>query len=490
VLTESAAELLEAAVTGASGRLAQCEALQVPDRPLDVLCQHLLGMACAAPRNADAVFSLVRRAAPYRDLDRRDFDDCVAYLFGHDRDGRQWLPPRLEGDPGNFAVLDARTSGLLRRNLGSILAEETVNVWLLPVGNGTWGTGGEDNVGGPSPLGDVDRPFAEGLAPGDRFLLDGRCLEVRRLEVGTLYVEEVTGRPAVPRWPGDGWPLSTELARRLYMLRVEAAEALREGPAALATLLRDGYGLGEDAAALLAEYFERQEALSEIPEAGGVLVEAVGGSAALELYVHTPLNRLANDALARVAVHRLARDGGRAAESVVADLGFVLFVRGGVRGDATALLRDLLAADGFARDLDAALAESTALRERFRRVATTGLMLLRNPAGRRRKVGGRSWGEQQLFDRVRAHDTDFVLLRQATREVRAELCDAEAALGFAEALPRLTVKCRRLAQPSPFAEGWTRAAPGATDRADTPAEALRRLHAVLTGAGGADARVG
>ena len=63
-------------------------------------------------------------------------------------------------------------------------------------------------------------------------------------------------------------------------------------------------------------------------------------------------------------------------------------------------------------------------------------MLLRNPLGRGRRVGGRDWGERRLFDQVRARDPDFVLLRQAAREVRADLCDAAAALRYVEELAR------------------------------------------------------
>jgi ATP-dependent Lhr-like helicase len=493
VLTESAAELLEAAVTGASGRSAQCETLRLTDRPLDVLCQQLLGMACTSACDSDSVFALVRRAAPFRGLDRKDFDDCLAYLFGVDRYGQSWLPARLAGDPTDFTMRDARTARLLRRNLGSILAAETTPVLHLPGElDGAGNRGGKPSSSAdvaPRPIGEVDRPFAEALQPGDRFLLDGRCLVVRRLEFGSLLVDEMPGRPAVPRWPGDGWPLSSELAGRLFSLRVRAAEALRDGLDTLADLLRREYGLGVESAEALAEYFERQESLSEIPDGEGVLIEAVGSHAAVELYVHTPLNRQANDALARVAVHRLSRDHGRAADSVVADLGFALLVRGAVTASVPDLLRTLLAGDGFAADLEAALAESPALRERFGQVAVTGIMLLRNPDGGRRKVGGQSWGERQLFDQVRARDTDFVLLRQAMRELRAERCDAETAFRFVETLPQRTFKCRRLSRPSPFVENWTQSASGASDEAETPADALRRLHAVLTGAGIANARV-
>jgi ATP-dependent Lhr-like helicase len=476
VLTSGAAELLEAAVTGASGQSGQCEPLRVPERPLDVLCQQLLGMACARLWQEGEAFALACRAYPFRDLRREEFDDCLRYLAGHDRDGREWLPPRVQRSEDGFAVTDDRTARLLRRNLGTILAEEAVTVELAPPPS----PGDEEAVAPAVTVGEVDRLFAERLEPGDRFLLDGRCLEYRRRQADALVVEEVPGRPAVPRWGGDGLPLSPELARRLYVLRVQAAEALRDGPAALAELLRREYGLPDGTAETLADYFQQQEAVSEIPDTGVCLVEATGREFGETYHVHTPLNRTANDALARVAARRLARDFGHAASSVVADLGFALFLRRPV-DEIADVLRHLLAADGFADDLDAALAESTILRERFRRVATTGLMLLRNPLGRRRRVGGSAWGEERLFDQVRERDPDFVLLRQALREARGEACDVAAALDYARRLPSLAVRCRRLARPSPFAENWTQLAPGAAEEIETPAAALRRLHARLTG---------
>jgi ATP-dependent Lhr-like helicase len=172
---------------------------------------------------------------------------------------------------------------------------------------------------------------------------------------------------------------------------------------------------------------------------------------------------------------------GRSATSVVADLGFSLRIRGDL-SDVAELMRALLRDAAFAADLDGALADSPALRERFTQVAQTGLMLLRNPE-RRRRVGGRDWGSRRLFDQVRDRDADFVLLRQALREVRAELCDAAAALAFAAELPRRSVRCRWLSRPSPFAEAWTQEGTGPAQTAESPAEALRRLHARLMGDG-------
>jgi len=111
----------------------------------------------------------------------------------------------------------------------------------------------------------------------------------------------------------------------------------------------------------------------------------------------------------------------------------------------------------------------------------TGLMLLRQPLGQRRRVGGADWGDRRLFDQVRAGQPDFVLLRQASREAREEVCDARGARGFLEELPRRMLRLRRLPHPSPFVEGWTDLVSGPAGTAESPAEALRRLHAALTG---------
>lgn len=482
LLAATAAELLEAAVTAAAGRSAQWERLSVPEHPLDVLCQHLVGMAARRAWHPDEALALVRRAYPYRDLPAEDFSACLDYLSGRRGDGGPWLPARLRWVGDEFTIADRRTARLLIRNLGTVLAEESRPVRLSTeskvqspgskVDLGLW----TSDLG--LPVGEVEVAFADRLRPGDRFLLDGRCLQVARADGGEVLVKEVSGRPLVPRWGRDGLPLSVELAERLYALRVRAAEALREGPRVLATLLRHDYGLDAPAAAALTAYFERQECASEIPDSRTCLVEVVAAAFTTDCYLHTSLNRAGNDALARVAVRRLARDVGRSASSVVADLGFMLSV-GGAADIPVAAWRALLAADRFDEDLDAALADGPSLRERFRRVAFTGLMLLRHPLGGRRRVGGPDWAERMLYDRVFAAEPDFALLRQARREARAA-CDALAARAFLVQLPHGTVRVRHLPRVSPFAESWTQPAAGPVQPVLTPTEALEQLHASLT----------
>lgn len=480
VFTATAAELLEAAITCASGRSSHCEPLRIPARPLDVLCQQIVGLAAQGAWSAEDAFALVCQAYPFKDLPRADFDACLEYLSGRRVGDPAWLPARLRWDGDRFTIRDERTARILRQNIGTIIAEEVRPVLQQGprFGSGNLDFGGDTLEADLVPVGQVEEGFVERLNPGDRFLLDGRCLEFRRIEGEAIVVEEVAGRPRVPRWSGSGWPLSAELAARLYLLRVRAAEALRDGPDFLTALLARDYRLEEPAARALTAYFQRQECVSEIPDRAVCLIEAVATEFGTDYYVHTPLNRLGNEALVRVAVHRLARGINRAVTSIVADLGFQLSVS---YSELTPeALRSLLTARDFEPDLDAAITAGVVLRERFRRAALTGLMLLRNPTGRRRRVGGPDWPERRLFQHLRESQPDFVLLRQAHREVREESCDVVAARKFVEDLPHWSLRLRRLTEVSPFAMSWTQAAAGPVETAATPEEALRLLHDQLT----------
>jgi ATP-dependent Lhr-like helicase len=439
LLCSHASEILEAGVTAASGRLRQSEPAEIPERPLDVLCQHLVGMGIGGAWTRESALALVRRAFPYRDLTGDDFDACLRYLRGRKSDGTSWLPARLDEIGGRFTVTSRRTAKLMRRNLGTIVAEEPRLVRL---------DGDEGCI-----IGELDDNYANTLQPGDRFLLDGRCLTLRHANGRELVVRETTGAPIVPRWCGGSVRVSADLAWRLYQSRAEAAESLRDGPAALHSHLGLELGLGADSCVELAAFLHEQEAVSEIPSCRAVLVEVVDRGFGFEYALHTPLHSAGNEALARVLQHRLTRDFGGKAMSIAVTLGVVLFheVETPLGDEAW---RRLLAPRGFAREIDEIARTGDLTRSRFADITRTGLMVLRQPLGGPRKVGGRDWVERRLFDQVAAADPEFVLLRQARRETLAISCDAAAALDYLETFENLPVQVRALTDVSPIAAAW------------------------------------
>ncbi|HWE38122.1 MAG TPA: DEAD/DEAH box helicase, partial [Isosphaeraceae bacterium] len=82
LLAASPAELMGAAVTARAAIDGRIEPLRMVENPLDVLCQQLIGMACAGEWSADEAFALIRRAGPMATLSRHDFDACLDFLAG------------------------------------------------------------------------------------------------------------------------------------------------------------------------------------------------------------------------------------------------------------------------------------------------------------------------------------------------------------------------------------------------------------------------
>ena len=282
-------------------------------------------------------------------------------------------------------------------------------------------------------------------------MLDGRCLELVKREWSALVVDEVFGRPLAPRWLGIGVPTSRDLARRIFLFRAQAAEMLRDGDQALLDWLAREHGLSPGCGEAIAEYVQAQERWSEVPTLSSLLIECVSMQACTEFFVHTPLPRSANEAIARVLLHRWRRPGRAQAMAVAADLGLYVLAPT-AEAIAPACWREALSPAHFADDFREHLAGCDLLAQQFARVAATGLMVLRNPAGRQRKVGGKDWAERRLFDQLCQRDPDFVLLRQAEREVMSKTCDVPAALEFARTTAELPIRVRQLDGPSPFGE--------------------------------------
>jgi Lhr-like helicase len=200
-----------------------------------------------------------------------------------------------------------------------------------------------------------------------------------------------------------------------------------------------------------------------------MVIECVAMQSCTEYFLHTPLPRAANDAIARVVLQRLRGRTKKDALALAADLG-VYAVVPGAEPIAAETWRKLLRAEHFMDDLRTHLQTSELLAQSFARIAQTGLMVLRNPLGQKRKVGGKDWPERRLFEQIRVANPDFVLLRQAEREALESACDAPTARAFVEQLTALPIRVRHLSAPSPLGASLLGGAFATSPLAGLPAE--------------------
>src|SRR5262245_26586754 len=236
-------DLVESTALLDSVRRGELDRLHIPERPLDVLAQHIVAEVAAREWSEDELFALIRRAWPYRDLPREDFDAIVVMLAEGftTRLGRRGalihhdaVNHELRGRRG--ARLTALTSG------GTIPDNADYQVLLEP----------ENHI-----IGTVNEDFAVESLQGDVFQLGNNSYRIQRVERGVVRVEDAHGQPPnIPFWLGEAPGRSDELSESVSRLRGEVAARLRKDPtgeSALRWLSEEG-GIGEEAARQPVDY--------------------------------------------------------------------------------------------------------------------------------------------------------------------------------------------------------------------------------------------
>jgi CRP-like cAMP-binding protein len=197
----------EAAVLGVAARELDGD----PPRPggLDVLAQHLLGLACSAPFRPDDVHAEVCRTAPYSGLSRADFDDVLTFVEngGYALAAYERWRKLFRDSEGRVHVRGERIARQHRMNIGTIVGAPMVKVRLV----------GKKRFG--PLLGEVEESFVNLLRPGDTFMFAGRLLRFIRLHENVVECAEGgAGEPMVPAYEGGRLPLTTNLADRVREL--------------------------------------------------------------------------------------------------------------------------------------------------------------------------------------------------------------------------------------------------------------------------------
>ena len=291
----SLSDLLECTALLDAAQRGELDAVIVPRAPLDVLAQQIVGEVAGGEWALDALYDCLRRAAPYRQLSRRDFDCVVDMLAdGYDtRRGRRSAHLHLDAVNGRVRPRkSARLTALT--NAGVIPDQFDYEVVLAPDGHRV-GSLGED--------------FAFESLPGDIFQLGNTSFRVLKVETGRVIVEDACGEPpTMPFWFGEMPGRSDELSAAVSRLMDEADAQLggadepgTVSPAridGLAECLRRRLPLPRAAARQLADYLgAARAALGRLPRADRLIAERffdeVGDT---HLVIHSPLGSRINRA--------------------------------------------------------------------------------------------------------------------------------------------------------------------------------------------------
>ncbi len=355
---------------------------------LDVLAQHLLLMASSAPFEPDAMFGEVRRAQPYAGLSRRDFDDVLAFVEhgGYALAAYERYRKLFRDADGRVQVRGKRIATLARMNAGTIVEAPVLKVRL----------GGARGHA----LGEIEEGFANMLSPGDNFLFAGRRLRFLRVRENVVEAAEGgSGEPVVPTYAGSRLPLTTNLAARVRLMLHDPKQW-----AAFPEPVR--------------EWLALQRQLSLLPEPDGLLVEIFPRHGIHFLVAYAFEGRNAHQTLGMLLTRRLARAGAMPLGFVATDYVLAAWCAS-PPGDVDALF----APDMMGDDLEAWMAESSMLRRTFRNIAVIAGLIERSQPGADRNRRQVTVNTDLIYDVLRRHQPDHVLLRATRAEAASGLTD-------------------------------------------------------------------
>lgn len=384
------------------------------DGTLDVLAQHVLGMACAAPFSADDLYAEIRTAAPYAHLDRATFDRIVDFVAtgGYSlRAYERYARIRLNKD-GLWRVSNPRVAQQYRLNVGTIIEVPALNVRYVREGRGLAARGG------PA-LGKIEEAFLETLVPGDTFLFAGKVLRFEGIRENECFVSNAPGRDAkVPYYGGGKFPLSTYLA--------ETVRAMLADPARWSSLPDQ-----------VADWLRVQAEKSVLPRREDLLIETFPRGERHYMVAYPFEGRAAHQTLGMLLTRRLERAGARPLGFVATDYALAVWAL----GDMGAMFRlgrprlsDLFDEDMLGDDLEAWLGDSWMLKRTFRNCALiSGLIEKRHP-GQEKNGRQVTVSADLIYDVLRSHEPDHILLQATRADAAAGLLDVSR---LAEMLSRI-----------------------------------------------------
>lgn len=349
-------DLVECTVLAQEAKKGRLDKIKIPRNALDVLAQHIVGMAIEKQWTVDEALRVIRKAYPYSSLPKKDFIKLLHYLAGEYEElegrkiyGKIWFD-KVENKFGRRGKM---VRPIYYLNIGTIPDEVAVRVYTIS----------------RQYIGKVEEPFVERLKRGDIFVLAGKTYEFVKSKKMSIYVTpRPDASPTIPSWFSEQLPLSYDLAMQIGSFRRKMEREIKEEKS------------GRKADNAIKNYFREQIHFS-IPNDKKILVEVFKREGYRHIIFHTLVGRQANDALARIFAYRLSKMKGLNVRLAITDNGFDMVYPSEMKGISDDDIRTIFSSEDMEEHLKKALRNTEMLKRRFRHVATRSLMVLKNYLG-------------------------------------------------------------------------------------------------------------
>jgi ATP-dependent Lhr-like helicase len=438
--------------------------INIPHNCLDVLSQHIYGMAIEHPWDIDEAYQLIRSSYPYRELTHNDFVSVLSYLAGDYtslEDRYVYAKIWVDYDQMKFGKRGRLARMLYSTNIGTIPDRTAARVKC----NG-------------QVVGRIEEEFMEKLQKGDTFVLGGNIYRFNYARGMTVNVTPSSGPPTIPSWFSEMLPLSFDLAVDIQRFRdiMAGKFQMERSKEEIMDFIHEYLYVDYNAANSIYNYFREQYLFAQVPGLKNLLVEFYTGFAGRKFVVfHSLFGRRVNDALSRAVAYVIARKHHRDVMISVSDNGFYLSSDGKIGG--LEAFKDLTS-ENLEEILSKAIDKTETLAGRFRHCAGRSLMILRRYKGQEKSVGRQQVKGKILLKFVKDLDENFSILREARREVMEDFMDVKNARKVLELIEKgsMDVKQINTRIPTPFA--FNLVAQGYLDvlKYEDRIEFIRRMH--------------
>ncbi|MGN6799199.1 MAG: DEAD/DEAH box helicase, partial [Gaiellaceae bacterium] len=409
---------LESAVVARAMREGAIEETRIPTNPLDVLAQQIVAISADAELAADEVFELVRRAYPFRDLSRAQFDNVLDMLAGrYPSDEFAELRPRIVWD---------RTAGTIRARDGARRLAVT-NAGTIP----DRGLFGVFLVDGGGRVGELDEEMVYEARAGQTFLLGASTWRIEEIPRDRVLVSPAPGLPgAVPFWKGEGVGRPYELGQKIGAASRELTGLSDDKAFAR---VRDDFHLERRAATNLIAFLREQErSTGAVPSDRTIVVERFRDEIGdWRVCILTPFGGRVHAPWAMAIAARLREAHGIDAQSIWSDDGIALHFP---EADAPPPTEELMIDPGEVEDLVVAeLGETALFGARFRENAGRALLIPRRRPGERTPLWQQRLKAQSLLGVARKYGS-FPVILETYRECLQDVFDLSALRGILQGL--------------------------------------------------------
>ena len=352
---------------------------------LDVLAQHIMGLACAAPFREEEMLAEIRSAAPYAGLSADLFGQVLAYIEsgGYALRAYDKFKRLTKGPEGLWRVSHPRFIQQHRMNAGIIVDAPLLDVKFR---NGR-------------KLGTVEDYFASTLSSGDTFFFSGLVLEVEKIDGTDLFVRASSKSARIPTYVGARMAMTTNLSNRVRHFLHDRQQWPR---------------FPDD----VRDWLEAQARRSTLPAPDQLLVETFPHEGRHHMVLYSFEGWNAHQSLGMLITRRMEAMGLKPLGFVSNDYALACYGLEPIADPAALLSPDILEHE-FVEWVQG----SNLLKRAFREVAVIGGLVERHHPGKRKSGRQVTFSTDLIYDVLRRYEPDHLLLRAAWEDARQRMTD-------------------------------------------------------------------